>query len=295
MTKVVSLINLKGGVGKTSTTIQLAECLSLEHNKRVLVVDLDPQTNATISLIDEEDWLELDRKNQTLFNLFNDKLKRTNDFDIEKSIQRRVSNLSIKNLDLLPSSLRFIDIQDRLAEISSQTYYMENPMEVLKNAIMKYLPNYEYVLIDCPPNLGFVTKNGMEISDYYFIPTIPDTLSTYGIPQIIKTINDYSAKRNLKIKCLGLVITKYVSNSSAHKRGKETLPIRFKKIFDDLKITPAPVFDTVIPQANKLAEAVDLTETPRTFKQKYGTTKSGDRYIYEYIYELTEEFLKYVR
>lgn len=294
MTKVVSLINLKGGVGKTSTTIQLAECLALEYKKKVLVVDLDPQTNATISLIDEEDWLKLDKNNQTLFNLFNDKLNRTNDFDINKAIQRRVSNLAINNLDLLPSSLRFIEIQDRLSDIANQTYYMENPMEVLKNAITKHLANYDFVLIDCPPNLGFVTKNGMEISDYYFIPTIPDTLSTYGIPQIIKTISEYSSKRNLKIKCLGLVITKYVSISSAHKRGKETLPARFKNIFDELKIEPAPVFKTFIPQANKLAEAVDLTETPRSFKQKYGTSKSGDRYIYEYIFELTEEFLKYV-
>src|SRR5690606_27905035 len=82
MAKVVSLINLKGGVGKTSTTVQLAECLSLEYGKRVLVIDLDPQTNATISLIDEEEWEKLDKNNQTLFNLFNDKLNRTKVFDV---------------------------------------------------------------------------------------------------------------------------------------------------------------------------------------------------------------------
>lgn len=295
MAKVVSLINLKGGVGKTSTTVQLAECLALEHNKRVLVVDLDPQTNATISLIEEDAWEILDKNNQTLFNLFNDKINRTTEFDINKSIQRGVSNLSIANLHLLPSSIRFIDIQERLPEISSQTHYMENPMEVLKNAVIKNLPDYEYVLIDCPPNLGFITKNGMEISDYYLIPTIPDTLSTYGIPQIIKSITDYSFKRNLKIKCLGLLITKYISISPAHKRGKDALPARFKKMFETLNIEPAPVFNTVIPQATKLADAVDIeNQSPRTFKQKYGTTKSGDRYIYEYIFELTEEFLRYV-
>ncbi|MHB8335784.1 MAG: hypothetical protein ACYDEE_00005, partial [Ignavibacteriaceae bacterium] len=93
----------------------------------------------------------------------------------------------------------------------------------------------------------------------------------------------------------GVFMTKYVSISSAHKRGKDTLPVRFKNIFNELKIEPAPVFKTFIPQANKLAEAVDLTETPRSFKQKYGTSKSGDRYIYEYIFELTEEFLRYVK
>jgi chromosome partitioning protein len=296
MTKVISVINLKGGVGKTSTTVQLAECLALEHGKRVLVVDLDPQTNATISLIEEEAWEELDKNSQTLFHLFNDKLNGTNTFKMQDAIRCNVSNLSIANLHLVPSSIKFIDIQDRLSAVPEYTHYMENPMEVLKNSIMDFLPNYEFVLIDCPPNLGFITKNGIEISDYYLIPTIPDTLSTYGIPQIIKTIDKYSKARHLKIKCLGLVMTRFRSISDSHKRGKASLPARFKKMFDELSLPPAPVFNTIIPEANRLSEAVDIeNQHPRTFKQKYGTTKSGDQYIYEYIIQLTEEFLTYVR
>jgi chromosome partitioning protein len=74
---VVSLINLKGGVGKTTTTVQLAECLVSEHEKRVLVIDLDPQTNATISLIDESKWAELNERGQTIAQLFLDKLDNT--------------------------------------------------------------------------------------------------------------------------------------------------------------------------------------------------------------------------
>ncbi len=77
MAKVLSLINLKGGVGKTTTTVQLAECLASEFSKKVLVVDLDPQTNSTIALIEEERWEKLDETGQTLFQLFNDRLEKT--------------------------------------------------------------------------------------------------------------------------------------------------------------------------------------------------------------------------
>ncbi len=111
MAKVISVINLKGGVAKTTTTVQLAECLSLEFGKRVLVVDLDPQTNATIALISEEKWEELDGKKQTLYHLFSDRLEKTKHFNIDNAIQREVSDLRIPKLSLLPSSIRFIDIR----------------------------------------------------------------------------------------------------------------------------------------------------------------------------------------
>jgi chromosome partitioning protein len=294
MPKIISLINLKGGVAKTTTTIQIAECLSSEFGKKVLVIDLDPQTNATIALIDETEWEKLDKQQQTLFHLFNDKLDKTNHFDIHQALQKGVSNLKIPNLHLLASSIKFIDIQDRISEIPDRTGYAINPMEVLKAAIHAELGHYNYVLIDCPPNLGFITRNGIEISDYYLIPTIPDTLSTYGIPQIINTIYKFSTQRPLKIKCLGLVITKFASNSTAHARGMRSLPARFAKIFQDLSLPPAPIFATVMPQANATAEAMEFTNTPRSFKQKYGTSASGGRYLHEYVTELTREFIKYV-
>jgi chromosome partitioning protein len=292
MTKVVSIINLKGGVAKTTTTIQLAECLVSQYGKKVLVIDLDPQTNATISLISEARWEALDNKNETLFHLFNDKLEKTNKFNINKALQKSVSNLNLPQLDLLSSSIKFIDIQDRINGIAEKTGYSTNPMEVIKNEVTPILKNYDYILIDCPPNLGFITRNGIEISDYYLIPTIPDTLSTYGIPQIIKTINQFTIERHLKIKCLGLVITKFDSRSESHSRGKRDLPTRFKKIFDDLGIPAAPIFKTVIPQANAISEAMEFSNGQNGFKSKYGKTKSGDRYLYQYVEDLAKEFIE---
>ncbi len=167
-------------------------------------------------------------------------------------------------------------------------------MEVLKTSISSEFMNFDYVLVDCPPNLGFITKNGIEISDYYLIPTIPDHLSTYGIPQIVRNIHDFSEKRSLKIQCLGLLITKYSSTSKAHKRGMETLPARFNEIFRKLKIKPATIFETLIPQANATAEAMEFESRPRTFREKYGKTKSGNLYLYEYVIDLTKEFIRRV-
>jgi chromosome partitioning protein len=289
---VVSLINLKGGVGKTTTTVQLAECLVSEFDKRVLVIDLDPQTNSTISLIEEESWEELNERGQTIFQLFHDKLEGTRRFDIRTAIQKGVSNLGLAKLSLLPSSIQLIDVQDRMAEIPVKMGYSITPMEVLKAAIHEVLGEYDYILIDCPPNLGFITRNGIEISDYFLIPTIPDTLSTYGIPQIIKSINRFSQERPLlKIRCLGLVVTKYYSRSEAHVRGLSNLPARFAKVFADLGLPTAPIFKTVIPLANTYADVPLYDNEPKTFREKYGRSKSGDRFLYQYVIDLTKEFM----
>ena len=167
-------------------------------------------------------------------------------------------------------------------------------MEILKTAVHPILSDYDYVLIDCPPNLGFITRNGIEISKYYLIPTISDTLSTYGIPQIIRTIDQFTKEHPLAIKCLGLVITKFDSRSNAHARGRRNLPVRFTKIFDDLRLEQAPIFETVMPQANATSEAMEFTNSPGSFKKKYGYSRSGDRPLHEYVTDLTCEFMKHV-
>jgi chromosome partitioning protein len=298
MPKIVSVINLKGGVAKTTTTVQLAEALTVEFGKRVLVIDLDPQTNATISLISEEKWEEVDGNGQTLFHLFYDKIEKTNRFSVDKAVLKGVSNLKSETLHLLPSSIRFIDIQDRIGDVSYKTHHMTSPQEVLKSISVPLFRDYDYVLIDCPPNLGYITRNGIEISDFYLIPTIPDTLSTYGIPQILKQVHELSVARNLPIKCLGLLVTKFDSRSNAHARGIRNLPSRFREQFKKLGLPEAPVFKTIIPQANATAEAmeygIETNGAKFTFKQKYGRSKSGERYLYEYVEDLTREFIGYV-
>ena len=267
MTHVISTINLKGGVGKTTTTVALAETLSVENGKRVLVIDLDPQTNATTMLIGEDQWDDLNKKKHTLASLFDDALDPDPDnrnFDLDATLQKRVSDVKDSNIDLLPSSLDLIDVQDRLATIPSGRFYSINPIELLWRAVKTKLDDYDIVLVDCPPNLGIITWNGLRMSHGYIIPTIPDHLSTYGIPQIVQRVGAFSKEIAEKIDPLGIVVTKYQVQSTVHK----TTLRRLRRSGD------APVFKTVIKQSNAIASAAEHT-TKRTLRQKYPHLADG--------------------
>ncbi len=284
MTHVISIINLKGGVGKTQTTIALSEFLAANYNKRVLIIDLDPQTNATVSLMDENRWLEQDKKGNTVFQLFSDKVYNTKLFNIDNSIVKNVSNIDsgIQNLDLLPSSLRLIDIQDKLPLVSNSGYFIKTPITILKESLANVITNYDYVIIDCPPNLGLITLSGIFISDYYLIPTIPDILSTYGIPQILARINAFKNDAGINIRPLGIVISMFRSNNRLHNSIVESL--KYKERKGDYP----RIFDTYIPLSVKISEAAEYQAGVKTLPQKYGYE------LYDRYNHLVEEVLKYV-
>jgi chromosome partitioning protein len=259
MSTVIASINLKGGVGKTTTTVAIAEMMSAEFNKKVLVIDLDPQTNATVMLIGEKKWKLLNGDSHTLARLFQDALVDPSErlFDLTKSLQHKVSNVSeVHNVDLLPSSLDLID--------------------VLKKAIKPIVENYDYILVDCPPNLGIITLNGLRIAHGYIIPTIPDVLSTYGIPQIIKRVGDFSNEIGETIEPFGIVISKFRAQSTLHVNTVRQLRSRGE----------APVFNSVVNEGNSIANSAEFSPVS-TLKQKYGYTGQFDTYK-----ALTNEIMK---
>jgi len=291
LAKVVCVINLKGGVGKTQLTVALAEFLASQHGRKVLVVDLDPQTNATISLMGEEDWLEKEEKGETLFQLFQDSLKRTFRFNVEKAMVRKVSNLGggIEHLDLLPSSLELIKIQDELALIPSGLFSANSQTTILQKAISPILDQYDIVLVDCPASLGIISMNGVCAADYYLIPCIPDIRSTYPLPQIIQRIDELKRSSNIKIRPLGLVISMYRSQSKLHNSMVEELRSRAALPREDSKWVPA-IFDSFISFSVKSAEAAQFDSEVRTLKQKYGYGT-----VFAEYQALTREFLERIR
>jgi chromosome partitioning protein len=282
MARVISLINLKGGVAKTTTTVALAETLASRFGKRVLVIDLDPQTNATVMLLGETRWKQLNEKGWTLASLFKDALE-PNDkiFDLEKTLQRKVSDVQgAEKVDLLPSSLDLIDVQDKLASAPTGQFYSVTPIDLLRLAVKSKLDDYDLVLVDCPPNLGIITLNGLRISEGYIIPTVPDILSTYGIPQIIKRVRNFSREIAEEITPIGIIITKFQANSTTHMNVSNNL----RKETD---VYP-PVFKTIIRQADQIAAAAEFQKSGRrTLKQKYGYGDLADRYV-----DLANEILK---
>ncbi len=292
-THVLSFINLKGGVGKTTVAIAIAELLAQEERKHVLLVDLDPQTNATVTLISEEQWAEMDEHGQTIAQLFTDKLNSHEEpkFDVEKSIARSVSTINdgIARLDLLPSSIRLIDLQDRIPMIALSGNFTSNPLEILKVALQPVMDRYDYIIIDCPPSLGTITKNGLRISTGYIIPTIPDIVSTWGIYQIVDNVHRFSTDIDRLLPALGIVATKVQSNN-LHSRIINDLRAyhlgQFAK--PGVVLAQPPLFDNIIPQTVTVARGADVDADIRTFKGKYGIAYSNFQGLTQEIKSLCE-------
>ena len=261
MTRVISVINLKGGVGKTTTTVGLAQILSVEFNKKILVVDLDAQTNATTMLIGEEKWMEVNKQKQTIAQLFYEGVYPRSEkiFDINRAILKGVSNIDeVKLVDMLPSSLDLIDIQEEVIKAPRGIFSVIRPVDLLDKSLRKIKQKYDYILIDCPPNLGVITRNGLKVSDVYIIPTVPDVLSTYGIPQIISRVNKFSKELEKEIKPLGIVITKYREQSALHKRTVKELR----------KERDCRVFETIFKENDNIANAAEYINKS-TMRQKW--------------------------
>lgn len=242
MTKVVSFINLKGGVGKTTMAVNIAASLA-EDEYQVLVVDLDPQTNATVSLIDQEQWQSRHDAGQTLYHLFNDKLNGDNKFDINTAILTGVGG--IDTLDLLPSSIHLVEIQDDIPDMDNKAYVSH--VDVLGDMLESVKDEYDFILIDCPPNLGAITLNGISISDYYIVPTVPDILSKIGISLILNRIDSFKGKKqSCKIQHAGIVFTKVDYRTNLHRSTMAEL-----RASDE----DGRVFENEFPQRISIAEA----------------------------------------
>ena len=292
-THVLSFINLKGGVGKTTTAVAVAEMLAQDHRKHVLLIDLDPQTNATVTLISEQQWAQLDAEGRTIAQLFDDRLNPQNAprFDIESAIVKRVSTINdgIARLDLLPSSIRLIDIQDRIPMIALTGNFTANPLEILRSALEPVIGRYDYIIIDCPPSLGTVTKNGLRISTGYVIPTIPDIVSTWGIYQIVDNVARFADDVGRPIPALGLVATKVQANNLHSRVIADLREQRLGRFGNDGTLAQPPLLAHAVPQTVVVARGADVASDVRTFKGKYGNAYNALRGLTQNLVQLCEK------
>lgn len=285
-THVLSFINLKGGVGKTTTAVAVAEMLAQDERKHVLLIDLDPQTNATVTLISEEKWEKMDEEGCTIAQLFDDRINShaPPKFNIETAIARGVSTINegISRLDLLPSSIRLIDLQDRIPMIAMSGNFTANPLEILRIALLPVIDRYDYVIIDCPPSLGTVTKNGLRISTGYVIPTIPDIVSTWGIYQIVENVKRFAQDVDREIPALGIVATKVQGNNLHNRVIADLKARRLGRFGKNNDVVQPPLFSNTIPQNVAVARGADVAVDIRTFRGKYGAA-------YDSFHGLTQE------
>lgn len=219
--KVVSLINMKGGVAKTTLAINMADCLASRHQKRVLLIDVDPQFNATQCLIAPDDYVEhLKVDGDTILKVF-DRNSRVIPSAVANKVPLKPKNLeeietrSVKrNYDLLPGNLELYRLE--MAPGDGR----ENR---LKNYLAKVVDQYDYVVIDTPPTPSVWMTSALIASDYYVIPVKADPISLTGIDLLRSIIEEKKENFGLNLSCAGLVLTLTESNTRVYQNAKDNL------------------------------------------------------------------------
>lgn len=222
MGRIIAIANQKGGVGKTTTAINLSACLA-EAGQKVLVLDIDPQGNTTSGFGVNKDEIE-----NTIYQVI------LQEIEIEDAICSRV----FENLDVIPSNVNLAGAEIDLIDVEDREY-------ILKNAILKVRDNYDYIILDCPPSLSMLTVNAMTASDTVLVPIQCEYYALEGLTQLIHTINLVKKKLNPELELEGVVFTMYDSRTNLSLQVVENVK-------DNLKQN---IYKTIIPRNIRLAEA----------------------------------------
>lgn len=242
---IISLLNMKGGVGKTTLAVNLAAHLAADHGKKVLLVDLDPQTNASLSLMSEPAWSAWADHHGTTADIFEiaPEGRRRRDVDPHKIADCVIHGVvpEIPFLDLLPGHLRLTFLDLDLASRPGRE-------RLLHRKLGKVVDDYDIILCDCPPNLQTATQNALYASDWYLVPTQPDFLSSIGLELLLDRLGYLKRELEFKIRQLGVVFSRVRRHINFHQETMARLP-------QDKRFRRLHFFTTVIPENITISEA----------------------------------------
>lgn len=222
MGRIIAIANQKGGVGKTTTAINLSACLA-EEGKKVLTIDLDPQGNTTSGLGLEKEELE-----NTVYELM------IGNCTIRESIQQT----KIKKLSVIPSDINLAGAEIELLDINEKEYILKNEVDYIQD-------DFDYIIIDCPPSLSMLTINAMTTANTVLVPIQCEYYALEGLSQLIHTINLVQQRLNPELHMEGVVFTMYDARTNLSLQVVENVKNNLN----------TNIYKTIIPRNIRLAEA----------------------------------------
>lgn len=226
MGKIIGVANQKGGVGKTTTAVNLAAALGVLE-KKVLLIDADPQANATSGLGIEE-------VNYSTYHLLEHSV------DVKDCIQKTTS----PNLELIPSHIDLVAAEIELVDRDKREYMLKKALETVKN-------EYDYIIIDCAPSLGLITVNALTAADSVIVPIQCEYFALEGLGKLLNTIKNVQKIHNNELDIEGLLLTMYDSRLRLSNQVVEEVNTHF----------PEMVFETIIARNVRLSEAPSFGES----------------------------------
>ena len=222
MGRIIAIANQKGGVGKTTTAINLSACLA-EKGQKVLAIDMDPQGNMSSGL-----GLDKDSIDKTIYDMIIG----------ENDVEEVIDHGTIDNLDILPSNVDLSAVEIELIDVDNKEF-------VVRDAIQKIRDNYDYIIIDCPPSLSLLTINAMTTADSVLVPIQCEYYALEGLSQLIHTVELVKERLNSTLEIEGVVFTMYDARTNLSLQVVENVK-------DNLQQN---IYKTIIPRNIRLAEA----------------------------------------
>ena len=238
MGRIIAIANQKGGVGKTTTSINLSSCIAAK-GKKVLVVDIDPQGNTTSGYGIEKNDLE-----NTIYELM------LGDCSIEDCIIKDV----IENISILPSNVNLAAAEIELIGVDKKEYILKNEIDWVKD-------RYDYIIIDCPPSLSLLTVNAMTTADSVLVPIQCEYYALEGLSQLIHTVNLVKERLNPDLEMEGVVFTMFDSRTNLSAQVVENVKSHLNQ----------KVYRTVIPRNIRLAEAPSYGQPINRSRELFGS------------------------
>ena len=235
MGRVIAVANQKGGVGKTTTAINLSACLA-EKGQKVLAIDMDPQGNMTSGLGIDKDEVE-----KNIYDLM------IGQVGVEEVLQKE----AIENLDIIPTSIDLSAAEIELIGVDDKEF-------IIRNAIAPIKDNYDYIIIDCPPSLGLLSLNALTASDTLIVPLQCEYYALEGLSQLLGTVRTVKQHYNEHLELEGVLYTMYDTR----------LKLNSQVIDEVNQYFPNKAYKTTIPRSVKLAEAPSFGK-PIFYYEKY--------------------------